>query len=179
MKGMTRTAVAGALSLTLAAAFSARADAQAPGDVSVATAQSITIALAAAGSAAPSGGEVVLTADGDNTVVAIQLKEAPAGTEMAGFLVLGSCADTGEVIARLGPVEVGTTGEGTLRAELPIDLATLASTPVAVEVRAADQAEDSALACGEHGAADVAPSSPAASIPANAPAPPPLPDPRR
>ncbi len=177
MKGMTRTAVAGALSLTLAAAFSARADAQTPGDVSVATAQSITIALATAGSAAPSGGEVVLTADGDNTLVAIQLNEAPADTEMAGFLVLGNCEDTGEVIARLGPVEVGTTGEGTLRAELPIDLATLASTSVAVEVRAADQAEESAVACGEHGAADVAPS--AASVPGDAPAPPPLPDPQR
>jgi hypothetical protein len=180
MIGTTRLAVTGALSLTIAVAFAGRADAQTAGNVSVATSQSITIGLAASGAGAPAGGEAVLRADGVNTVVEIELKEAPADAEMAGFLVQGKCADTGEVIARLGSVEVASTGDGTLTAEVPIDLATLASADVAVEVRPADQPESSALACGEHTVADGAPVAPGAGsapAPADLPAPPPMPNP--
>ncbi|MQA90486.1 MAG: hypothetical protein GEU90_09650 [Gemmatimonas sp.] len=98
----------------------------------------ITIELSAEG--AGQVGSATLTPAGEQTQVAVEVAGAPADAALSAYLVSGACAESGDVIAELGTLE-----SGSLTSEVPIDLATIASTAVAVEVRQ----EDTALACGE------------------------------
>ena len=170
MKGIGKTGIGFALSLGLIAGGYGQAEGQAVGMEAMADDPRITIDLSGTGGAALAG-EAVLSAEEDRTDVAIELTGAPAGTSLVGVLVSGMCTEGGEVIAQLGSIDTNAEGEGELSAELPIDLATIASAPVAVEVRGATP-ESNAIACGQH----LAVSETDAIEPAAEVAPPPLPE---
>jgi hypothetical protein len=94
-------------------------------------------------------GEAVLRSVGEQTEVSIEVAGAPTDAELAGFLISGTCAEEGEVIAVLGALDVDAEGNGQLNAALPVDLETITSAPVSVEVRP-DAEVPMTLACGEH-----------------------------
>jgi hypothetical protein len=177
----SRTALSTFLSLGLIAGVATQGVAQdADGQLLVAGSQ-ITIELDAAGPEQLDG-QAVFMSTGDATQVTLEVTGAPANVELAGFLVAGACTGTGEVLARLGSLEVGATGEGELVAELPIDLETIASEPIAIEVRPVDDAGSRAIACGAHGTQDAPAAAPANAAPIPTPdadlIPEPAPDPQ-
>jgi hypothetical protein len=114
-----------------------------------AAAPEITIALAATGGGTLDG-EAVLKSDGDETDIEIELSGVQAEADLAGFLISGDCTERGDVIAELGEFDVSSSGAGVLATELPVELETITSTALSVEVRPAGAAEASPVACGEH-----------------------------
>ncbi len=91
-------------------------------------------------------GEATLTSAGEATQVSIEVAGAPTDGSVEGFLVAGTCTEPGEVMAELGAIEADAAGSGTLSSEVPIDIETLASAPLAIELRQ----EGSRVACGQH-----------------------------
>lgn len=141
---ITRGVLATAFSLGFVAIASAEADAQVAEPA--AASPEVTIELEGAGLAATASGEAVMEASGEQTQVVIDLAGAPADGALQGFLVAGRCGESEDVIAELGALEADEDGKGTLRAVVPVDLETITSTPISVEVRQAQLA----VACGEH-----------------------------
>jgi hypothetical protein len=91
-------------------------------------------------------GEAILTPAGEQTRVAIEVAGAPADAALQGFLLEGACAESGEVIAELGALQAGADGSGALSSEVPIDIETITSASLSVEVRQAD----ARVACGQY-----------------------------
>ena len=171
MTEIWKAGVGAALSLGLVAGTSGLAQAQVIDPNQASDAPQITIELTGDAS-----GEAVLTADGNETDVALQVRGAPADTELFAFIVSGQCTDGGDVIAQLGDVDVNDGGQGELTTDLPINLSTIAAAPVAVEIRAANSEDAPSLACGQHVAVTetdtpAAAEEPAAPIPSEEPAP--------
>jgi hypothetical protein len=176
MNGSRKKSLSTFLSLGLIAGGATQVVAQdVDGQLLVAGSQ-ITIELEAAGPEQLDGQAVFMSA-GDATHVTLEITGAPANAELAGFLVAGACTGSGEVLARLGSMEVGATGEGELMAELPIELETIASEPIAIEVRPVDDAESRAIACGAHGSQEAPAAAPADAAPIPTPDAEPIPEP--
>ncbi len=166
-----KAGVGAALTLGLVAGTAGLAQAQVMDSDQASDAPQITIELTGDAS-----GEAVLTADGNETDVALQIRGAPADAELFAFIVSGQCEDGGEIIAQLGDVDVNDAGQGELTTDLPINLSTIAAAPVAVQVRAANSQDAPSLACGQHVAVSdtetpAAAEEPAAPIPSEQPGP--------
>jgi hypothetical protein len=162
MRGIGKAVLGSTLSLGLVFAATDAA-AQAGGDQLTASGAQITIPLEAVGPAEASGAAVLSAADGQ-TRIALDVEGAPADAELSGVLVAGGCTQPGEVIAELGTASANASGEATLSADVPVDLAAIAALPVSVQLRQAD----ASIACGEHAAS--------AEAPASSPAREPMPD---
>ncbi len=150
--------VTGVFAVALIAGWAGSAEAQAPDAPEIAAGQSITIEFNRADAAV--GGEAVLTAIGDQTLLALDLTGVPSGTEIAGFVLAGHCGEGGNVIAPLGTIEVSAEGSAEVRTELPFRLEEVAGDPIALEIRSTAAEASRSLACAENHGSDVAESSP-------------------
>jgi hypothetical protein len=97
-------------------------------------------------------GTVSLTPGPDGTTVAVEIHGANSGLPYVAELVSGSCLSPGAVIAELGRVTAGETGDGEFREVL--DPALLRSEQADRFVRVRGAGDSSAIvACGNLGAA--------------------------
>jgi hypothetical protein len=97
-------------------------------------------------------GTVSLTPGPDGTTVAVEIHGANSGLPYVAELVSGSCLSPGAVIAELGRVTAGETGDGEFREVLDPTLLRSEEANRAVRVRGAGDS-NAIVACGNLGAA--------------------------
>jgi hypothetical protein len=97
-------------------------------------------------------GAVSLSPGPEGTTVAVEIHGANSGLPYVAELVVGSCQSPGAVIAELGRVTAGETGDGEFREVLDPTLLQSERASRAVQVRGAGDST-AIVACGNLGAA--------------------------
>jgi hypothetical protein len=97
-------------------------------------------------------GTVRLSPGPEGTTVAVEIHGANSGLPYVAELVVGSCQSPGAVIAELGRVTAGETGDGEFRQVLDPTLLQSERASRAVQVRGAGDST-AVVACGNLGAA--------------------------
>jgi hypothetical protein len=146
MNKLFKAATGAALSIGLVAGAAVAQEADA---FEAAPSADVTIELNATAEGAPEGHAMFAAAEAQ-TEVMVHLTGVATDVPLAAVLVSGTCTEDGEVIAELGAIEVDAAGNGSLHAALPIDLETVTSAPISVEVRPETEMSRDAVACGAH-----------------------------
>jgi len=118
-------------------------DAAAPVTTAAEEEESITVDLGEQNSSGESS-TATLTADGEQTVVMIELTGAPADTPQSAHIHSGTCAELGDVVHPLANVEGGAS-ETTVDAPL----ADLQGAAFAINVHESEEAIQNYVACGD------------------------------
>jgi hypothetical protein len=118
-------------------------DAAAPATTAAEEKEGITVDLGEQNSSGESG-TATLTADGEQTVVTIDLTGAPADTPQPAHIHSGTCAELGDVVHPLANVEGGAS-ETTVDAPL----ADLQGAAFAINVHESEEAIQNYVACGD------------------------------
>jgi Cu/Zn superoxide dismutase len=118
-------------------------EAAAPATTAADEGGSVTVDLAEQNSSGESG-TATLTADGEQTVVVIELTGAPADTPQPAHIHSGTCAELGDVVYPLTNVEGGAS-ETTVAAPL----ADLQAAAYAINVHESEEAIQNYVACGD------------------------------
>jgi CHRD domain len=144
--GLALLLLVAALALGLAACGGDDDDADepaAPATTAAEEAESVSVDIAELNGSGESG-TATLTADGEQTVVTIELSGAPADTPQPAHIHSGSCEELGDVVHPLENVEGGMS-ETTVAAPL----ADLQGAAFAINVHESEEAIQNYVACGE------------------------------
>jgi hypothetical protein len=119
------------------------AEPAAPATTAAEEAESVSVDIAEQNGSGESG-TATLTADGEQTVVVIELTGAPADTPQPAHIHSGTCAELGDVVHPLTNVEGGAS-ETTVVAPL----ADLQTGDFAINVHESEEAIQNYVACGD------------------------------
>jgi hypothetical protein len=144
--GLALLLLVGVLALGLAACGGdddETAEPAAPATTAAGEAESVSVDIGEQNGSGESG-TATLTADGEQTVVTIELSGAPADTPQPAHIHTGSCAEIGDVVHPLENV-VGGMSETTVAAPI----ADLQGAAFAINVHESEEAIQNYVACGE------------------------------